>query len=113
MGFDASDRESEAIDGKAGDDLRIFEELAGPRFHKAPGAGGLLLDGGIAAGQTAVVGANQIAALSLGDGRHEVVPGVGEDLAGTVLIEPLRLAPRAERYPRRIRPRQCSGCVSA
>ena len=59
-------------------------------YAPCPRTGKLL--GLIVAGQAPVIGGHQVAALGFRDRRDEVLPGIGKERVGPLLIEPLELA---------------------
>ena len=57
-------------------------------FPLAPGRGGFRLDGPVGMGEAAVIGPHQVPALRLRNGGQESLPGIREQHARPVLVEP-------------------------
>ena len=66
---------------------------------RRPGPGIAGLDDQVAREQPAVIGGDQVAALVLGDRRHEAVPDIGPEQAGAAAIEPVEFGPGHQEHP--------------
>ncbi len=88
MTLDAGQGQGEVGAGEMVLDVGIGQEGGGATLPHRPGLGGGESGDLIVAGETAVVGAHQVAAFRDGDGGEEVAPIVGKDPTGTLLIEP-------------------------
>ncbi len=109
--LDAREREAELVPRAAANVLFVLQQVTGAGFPHAPRARGLLAREGVLRGEPAMVGGDQITALRERDHREVLLPGVGEQQARPVLIEPLQLpTPQQEdaaqhelTHPRRVR----------
>src|ERR1017187_1766050 len=75
------------VPGKGG----IRQQLRGGAFPAAPNLCGSQTDGGVVAGQPAVIGGEQVAALRRRDVRQVGLPGVGVEHRSAALVEPVDL----------------------
>src|SRR5437867_5023499 len=75
------------------DELRIDPQLARRRFPDRPGPRGLKARPATAARQPLVVRLHEVAALAWRDRLQVPLPGIGEEVAGPLLVEPLQLFP--------------------
>ena len=66
-------------------------KAAGACLPEAPGAGRLAAPRRVGGRESAVIGAEEVVALSFRDRREILLPGVGEEGAGATLVEPADL----------------------
>src|SRR5258706_8508453 len=91
MTFNPGKSQSELRVSKLLESIVIKEEPGSAALPNAPCARGFDLNVSIVAGQTAIIGAHHIVALSFGNDLHEFFPDVSEYPTAAVLIEPLDL----------------------
>ena len=82
--------------GELLDDVRVGEQGDGLASHLLHALAAASCSSRSSPVRRALIGGDEVAALGLGDRREEVVPFVGEDLDGAVLVEPVELVLREQ-----------------
>src|SRR3989344_5596407 len=70
------------------DDRGVGSERGSAAFPHRPGLGRVHARDFVIAGKSFVMRAQQVVALSLGDGRNKILPVIGKYAVGAVLVEP-------------------------
>ena len=91
VGLDPGEGVGEAVAAVVGDVVGVDVELAGRPFPDRPGLRGRAAHRGVLRREPPVVGAHQVAPLDLGDRLQVLVPGVREEPARPLLVEPEQL----------------------
>ena len=78
VGLEASEREREIVAGEFGQQALVGKERDRTPLPHAPRLGAFERDGAVLAGQAAVIGAQHVVALVLGNRRHEPLVEIGE-----------------------------------
>ena len=91
VAFDAGEGQRKQICCRGLDMALILEQETGTGFPHRPCPCCGQLHGRIGRGQTSMVGTHQIAAFDLGNGCEIVIPRVGEQGVGALLVKPLQL----------------------
>src|SRR5208283_5807661 len=96
VALDGGEGQGEVLLLVAADQPGVGEQLAGGALPAAPGPGRGQPRRRVRPGEAAVVGAEQVAPFSLGDGGQVALPGVREEGAAAALVEPVDLLPAQE-----------------
>lgn len=93
MGLNPSKSQGKLVLAMTLDKVGVLVQEGGGALPDGPGTGGGEPCFGVGGGEAAVVGGDEVAALHGGDLGEVVVPGVGIDSAGALLVEPKELPP--------------------
>src|ERR1041385_338320 len=97
MTFDPRKRLGKSRIGKSLDRFRIEKQLRGASFPDRPGARGFDANLVVLTREPAIISADHVVALILGNHLHVLFPNVREDPTAALLIKPLNLLRPAEK----------------